>query len=131
MLEEGTQGTALHGAVTFGATELVEMLVANGTDVNKQDEHIKATALQWAYRRDEEQMVRIMSKYPAVNVNAPAGTLGTALYAAAPAGNLRTLGALLHVRAQVNISGGCLGSPLQAALYVRNLTTAIVLPREP
>ena len=126
----GILGTALHVAITSGATELVEMLVANGADVNKPDEHIKATALQWACRRDEEQMVRIMLQYPAVNVDAPAGTFGTALYAAALAGNLRTLKALLYAGAQVNIPGGRLGTPLQAALCVGNLAAATVLERE-
>ena len=54
--------TPLHQAVRNGHTEIVELLIANGADVNSKDEDGQ-TPLDWAIQFKESETIALIRKH--------------------------------------------------------------------
>jgi ankyrin repeat protein len=62
--------TALLGAATAASADAVQLLLASGADVNAKD-HLGNTPLQWAKRRGETDVVKVLEKAGATEPTAP------------------------------------------------------------
>ena len=54
--------TPLHHAASIGYKEIVELLIANGADVNAKD-HNGETPLDWAVRAKEPETADLLRKH--------------------------------------------------------------------
>ncbi|KAF3278483.1 hypothetical protein TWF970_004496 [Orbilia oligospora] len=125
----GYLGTPLQAAVSIQATEIIQMLLDAGADVNITGGtffHVLQTAVYYTPLEDEASKISLLEKLigASADVNANGGEFGTALQAAASLGNgsetcnttIKVIRMLLDAGADVNIQGGRYGNALQAAI---------------
>ena len=99
VLENGM--TALHVAAIFGHIEIVELLIANGTDVNATDNKFGATSLYGAAGAGQKDIAELLiSNGAIVNAKIPRGD--TALHAAIMFGHKEVIELLITNDADVN-----------------------------
>jgi ankyrin repeat protein len=113
--QEGYWGHALQAASTFGAKNLIQLLLYHGADANIRGGHYE-TALNGALSSRNENIVRPLLEYGA-NINLETEHYGTALQAASTFGAKNLVQLLLYLGADVNARGGRYGTALQAAIY--------------
>lgn len=105
--------SALHDAAMHGHLEVVEMVVANGENVNVQ-EGFYGTALQAAAYRKHVDVVKFLVEKGA-DTNVQGGQFGTALKAAAYSEDMDIVKFLVNKGAYINVRGGNFGTALQIA----------------
>jgi ankyrin repeat domain-containing protein 50 len=110
---KGFHGTALQAAVFKGHSQIVQLLLDEGADINTQG-GTYGNALQAASLRGHEQVVQLFLDKGA-DVNAQGGYHGNALQAASRGGHEKVVQLLLDKDADVNAQGGYHGNALQAA----------------
>ena len=99
VLENGM--TALHVAAIFGHIEIVELLIANGADVNATDNKFGATSLYGAAGAGQKDIAELLiSNGAIVNAKIPRGD--TALHAAIMFGHKEVIELLITNDADVN-----------------------------
>ena len=99
VLENGM--TALHVAAIFGHIEIVELLIANGADVNATDNKFGATSLYGAAGAGQKDIAELLiSNGAIVNAKIPRGD--TALHAAIMGGHKEVIELLITNDADVN-----------------------------
>ena len=106
-------GYAVEAASECGHEHIVELLLANGADVNAQGGRY-GNALQAASQDGHNKIVELLLEKGA-NVNAQGGLYGNALQAASQRGHNKIVELLLEKGANVNAQGGLYGNALQAA----------------
>ena len=108
---------ALIIAAWAGLTEIVQLLLEHGADINVRDES-DGTALQETSNSPNAgaEMVQLLVERGA-DVNAQGGEYYTALQAACDSGSEKVVQLLLEKGADVNAQGGHYGTALQAACY--------------
>ena len=106
---------ALTVAAWAGLTEIVQLLLEHGADINVRDDS-DSTALQETSSSPHAgvEMVQLLVERGA-DVNAQGGLYGTALQAACYSGSEKVVQLLLEKGADVNIQRGFYGTALQAA----------------
>ncbi|KAJ6579081.1 ankyrin repeat domain-containing protein [Mycena vulgaris] len=109
-----TKDQALYAASYNGHSQMVQLLIDNGADVNAQGGYFK-NALQAASLNGHELVVKLLIDKGA-NVNAQGGYFGNAMQAASWNGN-ESMVQLLIDNADVNTEGGAYGNALQATSY--------------
>ncbi|SLM37407.1 P-loop containing nucleoside triphosphate hydrolase [Lasallia pustulata] len=105
--------TPLYYGSLAGVTELVQLLLKNGVDVNAQGGKY-GSALQAASCGGHDSVVQLLLKNGA-DVNAQGGYYGNALQAASLDGHESVVQLLLKNKADVNAQDGFYGNALQAA----------------
>jgi ankyrin repeat protein len=96
-----------------GNTEIAQVLLDNGADINAQGGHY-GNALQAASAEGHKETVQVLLDKGA-DVNAQGGHYGNALRAASAGGHKETVQVLLDKGADVNTRGGRFGNALRAA----------------
>ena len=120
-------GNTLHAASAGGHTEIIQILLEKGTEVNVKD-GFYGTALMAASYRGHIEIVQILLEKGA-EVNAESGRYGTALAAASYRGHIEIIQILLEKGAKVNTqtqSGPC-GTALAAASLRRHTDIVQIL----
>lgn len=111
----GWFGNALHLACRRGNAGVVELLIAMGADIHKEDE-VHGNALLIAAWAGNEEIINLLIRSGA-EINVRSGHLDTALQGAAWAGNLTAAKILIEHGANVHAQGGIYGTALQAASW--------------
>ena len=106
-------GNTLHAASAGGHTEIVQILLEKGAEVNVQGGDY-GTALGAASAGGHTEIVQILLENGA-EVNAEGGRYGTALGVASARGHTEIVQILLEKGAEVNVQGGDYGTALGAA----------------
>ncbi|KAJ5980211.1 hypothetical protein N7481_007509 [Penicillium waksmanii] len=113
------RGTALHAALIGGHHTILNMLLERNVNTDIFESHswdgkLQGTVLHLASSSQCPEIIQALLNHNA-HVNAISGKYGTALQAAAYAGNIGTVRLLLENGAEVNTEGGYFGTALQAA----------------
>ena len=108
--------TPLHSAVRQGHREIVELLIANGTDVNSRDSTGKSSLHDAALEGHKEIVELLIIK--GADLNAESGYYGTPLHVAAGIGHKEIVELLISNGANVNVKDGFGRTPLDAAELV-------------
>ena len=108
--------TPLHSAVRQGHREIVELLIANGTDVNSRDSTGKSSLHDAALEGHKEIVELLIIK--GADLNAESGYYGTPLHVAAGIGHEEIVELLIANGANVNVKDGFGRTPLDAAELV-------------
>ena len=108
-----SHGNTLHAASAGGHTEIVQILLEKGAEVNVKGGHY-GTALIAASRQGHIEIVQILLEKGA-EINIKGGHYGTALVAASLEGYTEIVQILLEKGAEINIKGGHYGTALVAA----------------
>lgn len=130
LLERGTSpnrpvsfGSAFTHAVSEGQTEVVELLLASGADVEGGGGLSPLARAAWKGR---DELVRLLVARGA-NLEGDAGGPGTALFQAASEGHLSTVRLLLGLGADVNAKTEKRATPLLVATAGGNLRVVVQL----
>lgn len=108
--------TALHKAVTGGHTDVVQLLIVNGADVNIRG-YRKTSPLHLAAVFNQQEITKLLLTNGA-DINAPAEDGTTPLHGAASAGNFEMVKLLISKGANVNSTNSIGSTPLHfSALY--------------
>jgi len=111
--ESDIYGNALQAASYNKHESVIQLLLANGADINAQGGGYGNT-LQAACAGGHESIVQLLLINGA-NINAQGGIFGNALQAACAGGHESIVQLLLINRANINAQGGIFGNALQAA----------------
>ncbi|KAL8801160.1 MAG: hypothetical protein Q9182_004665 [Xanthomendoza sp. 2 TL-2023] len=135
-LQCANYGTALQRAsYNKGASDLVEILLAHGADVNldrepsdEKDDDGCITALQCAAASGDESIIRILVANGAnLSLEREDSYLKSALHAASYNGRTDNVKVLLELGSEVNLRGGQVGTCLQAAAIIGYVETMAAL----
>jgi ankyrin repeat protein len=122
--------TVLHRAARAGHTDLAELLIANGADVDAKTAAFLHTPLFWAVRRGHRAMAELLISMGA-NVNATDARASTPLHYAAMQGDIGIVRLLLENSAIVyakTVSGDYPGeTPLHTTAFAGHLEIAELL----
>jgi ankyrin repeat protein len=122
--------TVLHRAANTGQTDVAELLIANGADVNEATAGFLYTPLFWAVRRGHRAMAELLISNGA-NVNAADARASTPLHFAAMQGDIGIVRLLLENSAVVyakTVSGDYPGeTPLHTAAFAGHTEIAELL----
>ena len=122
--------TVLHRAANTGQTDIAELLIANGADVNATTADFRYTPLFWAVRRGHRAMAELLIRNGA-NVDATDARASTPLHHAAMQGDIGIVRLLLENSAVVyvkTVSGDYPGeTPLHTAAFAGHIEIAELL----
>ena len=108
--------TPLHSAARQGHKEIVELLIANGTDVNSRDSTSKSSLHDAALEGHKEIVELLIIK--GADLNAKSRYYGTPLHVAAGIGHKEIVELLITNGADVNVKDGFGRTPLDTAELV-------------
>ncbi|KUL83288.1 hypothetical protein ZTR_09137 [Talaromyces verruculosus] len=122
---DGSGTTSLQWACERGHSEIVQVLIELGADVNAQGGDY-GNALQTTAERGHLDIAHLLLEQGA-DVNAQGGRYGNALQAAAQGGYLNIIQLLLEKGADINAQGGRYNNALQAAARGGHLDIVMLL----
>jgi ankyrin repeat protein len=117
--------TPLHWAVVNGHEETVELLLANGSDVNAKDDAFSGeTPLHWAAENGHKEIVELLIASGAdVSAKTSRKDGWTPLHDAAKYGHKETIELLIAKGADMNANSDDYGTPLNWAINGRQAET--------
>ncbi|KAL5350079.1 hypothetical protein ACLOAV_005116 [Pseudogymnoascus australis] len=121
LLEDATTFNAqsLQSAAANGDLRAVQLLLAEGTDVNTNGGHYRYALVAAAHNGHDDVAMALLQK--GAEINAQGGMYGCALVAAAHNGDENMITMLLSMGAEINARGGDYAIALAAAAYLGHL----------